>query len=314
MGQHYEFPRMPFGIVNSGMTMTRAVRKLLDNMDNVADYIDDLLVHTRTWEEHVRTSKDLLKPLKAANLVARLTKCVFGATQVSYLGHRLGQGLIRLQDVNVQKMRDAPRLLTKKEIRSFLGLDGYYQDFIPNFATIAAPLSDLTRKGQPNEVVRGEPQERSYHTVKHAIVNKPGLIFLNVDEEFILRTDASDVGMGATLLQRRDDQIFPVAYASRKLVDRERGYSVMDRECLGIVWGIKRFATYLYGKSFTLQTDHRHLHFLSASKFEGPRIMRWSLALHSYNFKGEHIKGKDNVGGADFHSRAIGSWVTSFIV
>ena len=176
-----------------------------------------------------------------------------------------------------RKWGTPPRPTTKKEIRSFLGLDGYYQDFIPKFATIVAPLSDLTHKGQPSKVVWGEPQERSYHTVKHGIVNKPGLIFPNVDEEFILRTDASEVGMGATLLQRRDDNIFPVAYASRQLLDRERGYSVIDRECLGIIWGIKRFAMYLYGKAFTLQTDHRHLHVLSASKFESSRIMRWSL-------------------------------------
>ena len=98
---------MPFGMVNSGMTMTRAVRKLLDGMDNVVDYIDDLLVHTRTWEEHVYTLKELFKRLKAANLVAvRPTKCVFRATQVNFLGHCLGQGMIGLQDVNVQKMRD----------------------------------------------------------------------------------------------------------------------------------------------------------------------------------------------------------------
>ena len=107
---------MSFGLVNSGMRMRRAVRKLLDGMDNVVDYIDDLLAHTRTWEEHVQTLKELFKRLKAANLVARPPKCVFGATQVDFLGHCLGQGMIGLQDVNVQKMRDAPRPTTIKEI------------------------------------------------------------------------------------------------------------------------------------------------------------------------------------------------------
>ena len=139
--------------------MTRAVRKLLVGMGNVVDYIDDLLVHTRTWEGHVQTLKELFKRLKVANLVARPTKCVSGATQVNFGGHCLGQGMIGLQDVNVQKMRDAPKPTTKKEIRSCLGLARYYQDFIPVFAAIAAPLSDLTLKGQPNKVVWGEPQE-----------------------------------------------------------------------------------------------------------------------------------------------------------
>ena len=126
----------------------------------------------------------------------------------------------------------------------------------------------------------------------------------NVDEECILRTDTTDIGLEATLLQHRDGQIFPVAYASRKLLDTEGRYYVMDRECLGIVWGIKKFAMYLYGKQFTLQTDHRPLQFLSASKFESTCIMRWALALQSYNFKVERIKGKDNV-GADFLSRTV---------
>ena len=125
-----------------------------------------------------------------------------------------------------------------------------------------------------------------------------------VDEEFILRMEASDVGLGATLLQWRNGDNFPVAYASRKLLDRERRYSVMDRECLGIVWGIKKVAVYLYGKPFTLQTDHFPLQFLGASKFESPRIMRWALVLQSYNFNVECIKGKANV-DADFLSRAI---------
>ena len=123
MGQHYEYLRMSFGMVNSGVTMTRAVRKLLDGMDNVGDYIDDLIVHTRTLEEHVQTLKELFKRLKAVNLVARPTKCVFGATRVDFLGHCLGQGMIGLQDVIIQKMRDAPRPTTKKEIRSFFRPD-----------------------------------------------------------------------------------------------------------------------------------------------------------------------------------------------
>ena len=103
MGQHYEYLRIPFGMVDSGMTMTRAVRKLLHGLDNVIDYIDDILLHTRTWEEHVQK---LFKRLKVANFVARPTKCVFGATQVDFFGHCLEQGMIELQDVNVQKMRD----------------------------------------------------------------------------------------------------------------------------------------------------------------------------------------------------------------
>ena len=139
MVQHYEFLRMPFGMVNSGMTMTRAVRRLLEGMGNVVDYIDDLLVHTKTWEEHLQVLEELFTRLKAANLVARPTKCELGATQVDFLGHRIGKGTVGRQYCNGKKVKDAPRQTTRKEIRSFLGLVGYYQPCIPNFAAIAAP-------------------------------------------------------------------------------------------------------------------------------------------------------------------------------
>ena len=148
----------------------------------------------------------------------------------------------------------------------------------------------------------GEPQERAYAALKKAVISKPILMLLDVNKEFVLKTDASNIGLGATLLQNSDGHIFPVAYASRKLLDREKRYSVMERECLGIVWGIKKFALYLYSKQFTLQTDHRPLEFLKVSKLYNPSIMLWVLALQSFVFRVEHIKGKDNV-GADFLSR-----------
>ena len=195
MGQHYEFLRMPFGMVNSGMTVTRAVRRLLEGMENVADYIDDLLVHTKTCEELLQVLEELFKRLKAANLFARPTKCELEATQVDFLGHCLGWGTVGLQDYNVDKVKDAPRPTTKKEIRSFLGLVSYYQPFIPNFAAIAAPLSDLTCKGQPNKVVWGEPQKRAYAALKKAVVSKPIQMLPDVNKEFVLRTAASDIGL-----------------------------------------------------------------------------------------------------------------------
>ena len=152
MRQHYEFLRMPFGMVNSGMTMTIAVRRLLEGIDNVVNYIDDLLVHTKTSEEHLQVLEKLFKPLKAANLVARPTKCELGATQVDFLRQRLERGTVGLQDSNVEKMKDAPIPTIKKEFRSFLDLVGYYQLFKTNFTAIAAPLSNLTRKSQPNKI------------------------------------------------------------------------------------------------------------------------------------------------------------------
>ena len=157
----YEFLKMPFGMINSAATLKRAMKKLLRGLDNVEFYWDDILVHTRTWEEHIKALRELFRRLLAAGMTIRPTKCLFGVNTVDFLGHRLEEGLIGLHEDNVTKIRDAPRPTTKKQIRSFMGLAGYYSDFIPNFAALAAPLSDLTRKGQPNKVEWGEAQEKA---------------------------------------------------------------------------------------------------------------------------------------------------------
>ncbi|GFO27412.1 Zinc finger protein [Plakobranchus ocellatus] len=275
MDCHYEFLRMPFGMMNSGPTLTRAVKKLLCGMDNVVDYIDDLLIHTKTWEAHVKTLSELFKRLQEANFTVRPVKCLLGSRAV-------------------EKVRNAPRPKTKREVRAFLGLVGYYKEFVPNFAAVSAPLSDLVRKGQPNVVNWGDSQERACNSLKVAVTSKPALQLPDVNKKFVLRTDASDRGLGAALMQENEGTLFPVAYASKKLTDRERKYSVTEREALAIVRGVKTFLLYLYGTVFILQTDHGALQFLNAAKFDSPRIMRWAVALQVYNFDVQYIKGSEN--------------------
>ena len=132
----------------------------------------------------------------------------------------------------------------------------------------------------------------------------PILKLPNVKERFVLRTDASNVGIGAVLMQYHEGELFPVMYASRKLLPREKNYAVIEKECLALVWAIGKFEVYMYGQEFTIQTDHRSLEYLDKAKFSNARIMRWALSLQPYKYKIEYIKGEDNV-GADFLSRNI---------
>ena len=125
----------------------------------------------------------------------------------------------------------------------------------------------------------------------------------NLQKTFILRTDASNVGIGAVLLQETEEGKFPVAYASRKLLDREVNYSVVEKECLAVIWGVQKFHTYLYGKHFILETDNMPLVYLNKSKESNGRLMRWALLLQAYRFTVVAIKGKNNV-GADYLSRS----------
>ncbi|GFO13647.1 Pol polyprotein [Plakobranchus ocellatus] len=192
MDCHYEFLRIPFGMMNSGATLTPAVKKLLCGMDNVD-----------------------------ANFTVRPFKCLLGSRTLDFLGHGLGRGAIGLQDENVEKVRNAPRPKTKKEVRAFLGLVGYYKEIVPNFAAVSARLSDLVHKGQPNIVNWGDSQERAYNSLRVAVTSNPVLQLPDVNKKFVLRTDASDRGLSAALTRENKGTLFPVAYASKKLTDRE---------------------------------------------------------------------------------------------
>ena len=223
----YEFLKMPFGMINSAATLKRAMKKLIEDLDNVDFYWDDILVHTRTWEEHIKALRELFARLLRAGMTIRPTKCIFGANCVDFLGHRLEQGVLGLHEENVEKIKNAPRPGTKKQVRSFVGLAGYYRDFIPNFAAIAAPLSDLTRKGQPSRVEWGQAQEKAYQTIKSHLTNEPILRLPDPVKTYYLQTDASNTGIGAVLMQKHDEKLFPVCYASKKLSSAERNYSTI---------------------------------------------------------------------------------------
>jgi len=279
------------------------MRKLLNGMENVDSFVDDIFVYTYTWEEHVQTLRDLFDRLRRANLTAKPVKCSVGYSNLECLGHLVsGLGQLKPHPDKVGAIKDAPRPETKKQVRSFLGLIGFYRKFVPNFAAIASPLTALTKKGQPNKVPWGVCQENAFNVLKQRLISAPILKLPELSKTFVLRTDASDTGLGAVLLQEQEGVKLPIAYASRKLLPREQNYSVIEKECLALVWGIGKFHTYLFGREFTLQTDHQPLLYLNKAKVANARLMRWALALQPYSFRIEAIRGSENV-GADFLSR-----------
>ena len=194
----FQFVVMPFGLVNSGQTFTRMVRKLFGNVPNVVFYIDDVQIYTESWEEHVKTVKHVLQILEKANLAIRPSKCIFACRNIEFLGHQVGRGSLACL---LKKIQNCERPTTKKQIQSFIGLTGYYRKFVPNYSDIALPLTDLTRKGCPSKVVWGEAQEKSYQTLKFMLVKAPVLKLPDFSKQFIIQTDTSDTGMGAVLLQ-----------------------------------------------------------------------------------------------------------------
>ena len=203
----------------------------------------------------------------------------------------------------MEKVRCAKKPTTQKEVQSLLGLANYYRDHMPSFAAIAAPLIDLTKKRLPESVRWEEAQEKAFVTLHESLVRR--LILRPPDHKtFILRTDASNCGLGAALMQEHEGRFFPVAYGSKKLTSAERKYSTIEKKCLAIVWGVSKFRQYLAGKPFVLQTDHQPLTFIKNAKFRNDRIMRWASALQEYDYTVKDIPDKDNV-VADYFSRIV---------
>ena len=275
----FQFKTMPFGLINSGASFSRIMRKLLKGLDHVDNYIDDILIHTATYEEHVQKLKEVFSRLRAANLTAKPSKCFVAYFELEFLGHVIGRGHVKPRPSKIEAVQNANRPETKSQLRSYLGLTGYYRSYILNYAIIAAPLTDKTKKGEPNKIRWGDSQEIAFQSLKDKLVKSPILQLPDLNKPFILRTDASDIGMAAVLMQETAGNKFPVAYASKKLSSSQRNYSVIERECLAIVWAIQKYEPYLYGTEFVIETDHQPLKCVQKSKVANGRIMRWALAL-----------------------------------
>jgi len=300
----YQFRVLPFGLSNSPAVFNRVMRQVLQGIRGVEAFIDDILVHSSTFEEHLEVLEEVFQRLKNANMTVKPSKCEIGFKEVQYLGHTLGKGRCSCQNDKIKKIKDAPRCATKKQVRSFLGLTGYYRSFVPNFAVLALPLFDLLKKHAPNKIHWGDEQEDAFNSLKKLLCKQPILQLPNFQKPFILRTDASQDGVGAVLMQESDGEVYPVAYHSRKLKSAERNYSTVEKELLAVVDGIRKYYFYLYGDKFLLETDHMPLESLRTSKNANARLMRWAMYLQQFNFAIRYIKGSANV-GADFLSRLV---------
>lgn len=300
----YQWLVMPFGVQNAPSVFSRMMRKLLEPFTDkpVYNFMDDLLIATETWQEHLGLLEAVMKRLRETGLTARPTKCKVGFSTIDYLGHTLTQGKLAPDAAKVKQLKDAPQPRTKTEVRSFLGFAGYYRRHIPDFSTTASPLTNLTKKSAPNKVVWTDECEIAFQRLKTALTTESVLMLPDLERNFVLRTDASESGLGAVLLQEHEGILHPVAYGSRKLNSAERNYSVTEKECLAVIFGISKFERYLYGRKFTLQVDHQPLAYLGQAKLTNGRLMRWSLYLQQYNVHVQYIKGSDNI-GSDYLSR-----------
>ena len=292
----YEFIVMPFGLCNAPSTFQRMMDKIIlpEYRSFIQTYIDDIILFSKSFDDHLQHMKTLHKLLRKNKLTVKLSKCHFSQTSVKFLGHVLSQGEIKPNPEKIEAIKQWKQPNDVGAIRSFLGVVGWYRKFIPHFAEVAVPLVRLTRKN--TKFIFNEECIKSFNILRDALMKAPILKQADSNKSYILETDASNVALGAVLLQKDDnDDIHPIAYASKTMNPAQQNYSPSEKECLALIWALEHFNTYCEGHEYTCLTDHRALTYLVSNKeSNNHRITRWILRLQPYNLKVEYIKGTNN--------------------
>ena len=298
----YQFTVMPFGLCNAPATFERLMERVLAGLSwhLCLLYLDDIIVHAPTLEEHIRRLRLVLDRLRAAGLKLSPKKCHLLQREVEFLGHVVNDKGVATDPKKVEAVSNWPVPQSPKDVRSFLGLCGYYRRFVRDFSRIAKPLHHLTEKGQQFQWTAG--CQEAFDKLKSALTTAPVLAYPTRDDQFVLDTDASNTGTGAVLSQVQDGDERAIAYYSKTLNKAERNYCTTRKELLAIITAVRHFHHYLYGRPFLVRTDHGALRWLLNFKNPDGQLARWLETLAAYDFAIEHRPGRKHV-NADILSR-----------
>ncbi|KAK2879334.1 hypothetical protein Q8A73_005098 [Channa argus] len=312
----WEWNRMPQGITNAPSTFQRLMEKCMGDMHlrEVLVFIDDLIVFSKTLEEHEVRLTNVLDRLRDNGLKLSPEKCRFAQTSVRYLGHIVSRNGVETDPQKIEALKTWPRPQTLKELKSFLGFSGYYRRFVQDYSKIVKPLTKLTAGYPPNRKgarvnktdmyynpkdpfgERWTPVcQESFEKIIEKLTSSPVLGFANPKLPYILHTDASTTGLGAALYQEHDGQSRVIAYASRGLSHSEARYPAHKLEFLALKWAVtEKFHDYLYGNTFTVVTDNNPLRYILTTAKLDATGYRWLAALSTFTFDIKYRAGKQN--------------------
>ncbi|KAL4136459.1 hypothetical protein QTP88_008007 [Uroleucon formosanum] len=291
---HYEFKRMCFGLKGAPATFQRLMNRVLNgiNGSRAFVYLDDIIVIGATLQEHTTRLREVFERLRQYNLQLQPPKCEFLRKEVNYLGHVITENGVKPDPKKIECIVNYPVPDNTKKIKSFLGLIGYYRKFIKDFSKKAKPLTNLLKQNQP--FIWSDSCEDSFLFFKNILTNEPILQHPDFDRPFIVTTDASNTAIGAILSQGKIGTDLLITYASRTLNKAEKNYNTTEKELLAIVWAVKQFRPYLYGRKFTVVTDHKPLTWLFGVKDPGARLVRWRLQLEEFDYDVIYKPGTQN--------------------
>jgi hypothetical protein len=290
----YRYRCIPMGLTNAPSAYSNVMNDTFRDYlgDFVLIYLDDILVYSKTAEEHITHLQKVLQRLRDAKLFASKKKCDFGKTHLNFLGHVIGADGIRVDPKKTEVVQQWPKPTDLGNLRSFLGLSNYFRRFIRQYSTVTAPLTNLLKKGAQMSDWN-ETCDKAFSDIKHALVTAPVLATpdFTQPDTFEVHTDASIEGLGAALIQGSR----PVAYMSRKLNAAERNYTTTEQECLAVIEALREWRCYLEGARFTVFTDHQPLTYMDTKAMLSRRQIRWSEELQRFTFDWRFTKGADNL-------------------
>ena len=291
----YRWTRLPFGLSSAPSAFQKIIALIISKCDGAKNLLDDIAVWGKTKSEHDARLSRVLHKLDRYNVRLNPAKCLFGVREMDFIGHHFSADGVKPLQSNVEAIINAPQPATRKQLASFLGAAGYYMKFVPNFAEIARPLRGLMKDDAA--WVWTHECETAFTELRSKIASPPVLAHFDCGSRTFVTSDASADAIGAVLSQSTEGIERPVAFASRALTPTERNYSATEREALAAIWACERWNFYLYGRRFTIRTDHQALTTLLTAKGVGRRpmrLMRWADRLLQYDFNVEHVPGKHN--------------------
>ena len=302
---HFEWLVLPMGLTNAPAEfmalMENTFRAELNK--SILVFLDDILVFSKTFEEHVEHLRAAMGRLRDAKLYAKLSKCSFFRQEVEFLGHYVGRAGVRMVDGKVEAVARWPEPKKQREVEQFIGMAGYYRRFIKDFSRIAKPLTALcgTRKTKKTgsappkkPFVFGTEERQAFLDLKRAVMSAPCLAMADPSKEFIVHTDASGFATGAALMQHYEDGLRPVAFMSKRMRAAELNYPIYEQELLAILNALRTWRHYLSGRRFTVLTDHQSLQYIQSSKMATPRQVRWAAMLSEFDFVIKYSPGEKN--------------------
>jgi hypothetical protein len=297
---HFEWTVLPMGLTNAPATfqhlMNHTFREFLDRC--VLVFLDDIVVYSNTLEEHERDVRAVFQRLREAGLYVKKSKCELFMHEIEFLGHHVGRQGLRVMSDKVDAVQQWPKPRNVSELRSFLGLAGYYRRFIEGFSRRAAPLHDLTHTADGQTFTWATAHQTAFDDIKAALKSAPVLALPDPDRQYVVNTDASDFATGAVLQQDFGKGLQPIAYQSHKMSGAETRYPTHDKEMLAIINMLGEWRTYLQGRQpFTIRirTDHNSLQYFMTQPSLSARQSRWLDKLADFDFKIEYVRGPTNV-------------------